>query len=116
MNVLLTAFETYNKFQDEDGCPDSVTESFVVDSDNDGIHDVDDDCPLVAENFNGFQDTDGCPDVDDTQPDSDGDGVADNVDLCPTQNEVWNRYVDYDGCPDILPVGDMSLLTLIMTA
>ena len=71
------AQETWNQFQDDDGCPDVVSQSFIVDTDSDRIHDIDDSCPLVAENYNGYQDEDGCPDSDETQPDADGDGVPD---------------------------------------
>ena len=37
--------ETYNKFQDEDGCPDSVLVLTFIDTDNDGIQDKLDLCP-----------------------------------------------------------------------
>ena len=65
-----TAKETYNKFQDDDGCPD--------DDNNDGILDVYDDCPLVAENYNGWN----------TWMTIYGDGVPDVMDMCPEQSEV----------------------------
>ena len=51
--------ETYNGFEDEDGCPDTVP---IQDEDKDGIEDSLDKCPKEPENFNGFEDTDGCPD------------------------------------------------------
>jgi len=35
----------------------------IIDSDNDGIRDSFDDCPLEPETYNGFEDSDGCPDV-----------------------------------------------------
>ena len=44
-------------FQDVDGCPDP-------DNDNDGVLDVVDLCPYVAEDKEGFFDLDGCPDYD----------------------------------------------------
>jgi hypothetical protein len=34
------------------------------DSDNDGLPDVTDQCPLIAENYNDLDDTDGCPELD----------------------------------------------------
>jgi len=52
--------ETFNGFEDTDGCPDSVPS---IDSDSDGIPDSIDSCPTQPETINGFQDTDGCPDV-----------------------------------------------------
>ena len=40
------AVETYNNFEDEDGCPDTLyDQTFTVDSDNDGIVDNVDLCP-----------------------------------------------------------------------
>jgi len=50
--------ETYNKFQDEDGCPDSVggivfAYSFP-DTDGDGIEDRWDSCTGEPENYNGY--------------------------------------------------------------
>ena len=40
MNVL-TAKETYNKFQDTDGCPDYVADNkLTADTDGDGIVDI----------------------------------------------------------------------------
>ena len=53
--------ETYNGFQDTDGCPDGS--DYRLDSDMDGILDIDDACPLEPETYNQYQDTDGCPDT-----------------------------------------------------
>lgn len=82
------------------------------DSDNDGIVDVDDDCPNepgVASN-NGcpepadadgdgvVDEEDDCPEVAGTLngcPDSDGDGIADSEDDCPEQA----GSADTNGCP-----------------
>ncbi|MBJ6764829.1 OmpA family protein [Myxococcaceae bacterium JPH2] len=61
-----------------------------LDSDGDGIPDVRDRCPTVAEDKDGFQDSDGCPD-----PDNDGDGIADGQDSCPDQKGLADRK----GCP-----------------
>lgn len=83
----------------------------VVDTDNDGIPDDQDQCPTIAgtAQFNGCPDTDGdgVSDKDDACPlvaglaqfngcpDTDGDGIPDNTDKCP--------YVagpaDRGGCP-----------------
>ena len=73
--------ETYNKFQDEDGCPDSVSGLSTLDFDGDGISDLNDKCPLDSETINGYLDTDGCPDI--AILDSDGDGIRDEIDQCP---------------------------------
>ena len=51
-----------NKFQDTDGCPDTVDFQITGDIDGDGIQDDNDNCPFNPETYNKFQDTDGCPD------------------------------------------------------
>ena len=106
--------ETYNNFQDEDGCPDSVDSIIqfsyqLPDNDNDGVDDRWDQCLDESENYNGISDTDGCPDVIGAEStvvpitDSDQDGYLDEFDSCPSEPETWNKYNDKDGCPDSLP-------------
>jgi len=56
-----TQKETFNGFEDSDGCPDVNPNS--QDTDGDGIINLNDQCPTQAETFNGFEDSDGCPDV-----------------------------------------------------
>ena len=101
------------------------------DSDGDGLHDDQDQCPQAAEDFDGDRDADGCPDVDSDgdgleddvdqcpeqaedldgfkdgdgcpEPDNDGDGILDERDKCPLQAEIVNEYLDEDGCPDTKP-------------
>jgi outer membrane protein OmpA-like peptidoglycan-associated protein len=66
------------------GCP-------ARDSDDDGLPDSADRCPLQKEDPDGHEDGDGCPD-----PDNDGDGVLDPQDACPMDNgPAGNR-----GCPE----------------
>ena len=81
--------ETYNGFQDTDGCPDDP------DTDKDGVPDSKDQCPLEPEDKDGFQDDDGCPD-----PDNDHDGIPDAQDKCPNEPEDPDGFQDEDGCPD----------------
>ena len=56
------------------------------DTDQDGISDDNDSCPLEPETYNFYQDIDGCPDSVDassstyTFPDTDGDGIEDRWD------------------------------------
>nr|WP_236673441.1 Ig-like domain-containing protein [Comamonas sp. JC664] len=69
-----------------------------VDTDGDGILDIDDQCPTEPEDKDGFQDADGCPD-----PDNDGDGIPDTADKCPNEPETVNGFEDEDGCPDVAP-------------
>jgi OmpA-OmpF porin, OOP family len=83
--------EDFDRFQDEDGCPEP-------DNDRDGILDVDDECPLVPEDHDGDADEDGCPEG--SIGDRDGDGILDNVDKCPDDPEDRDGFEDEDGCPD----------------
>jgi OOP family OmpA-OmpF porin len=83
--------EDFDRFQDEDGCPEP-------DNDRDGILDVDDECPLVPEDHDGDSDDDGCPEG--NIGDRDGDGILDNVDKCPDDPEDRDGFQDEDGCPD----------------
>jgi outer membrane protein OmpA-like peptidoglycan-associated protein len=90
-----------------------------LDTDRDGVPDLDDRCPEVAglPQFQGCPDTDGdgLTDADDacpTQPgpkesqgcpvakDSDGDGLPDDIDRCPLDPEDQDGFQDEDGCPD----------------
>ena len=86
--------ETWNGFQDEDGCPDDP------DTDADGIPDSKDSCVLEPEDKDGYLDEDGCPELD-----NDLDGVPDVADKldgrdCRNDAEDPDGYEDADGCPD----------------
>ncbi len=70
--------------------PDST-----LDSDGDGLADLRDRCPKVAEDMDRFQDDDGCPDTD-----NDEDGTPDAYDRCPNETEDHDGFEDDDGCPD----------------
>jgi outer membrane protein OmpA-like peptidoglycan-associated protein len=83
--------EDFDRFEDEDGCPEP-------DNDRDGIIDEDDDCPDVPEDKDNFQDEDGCPEGD--KNDRDGDGILDNDDKCPDDPEDFDNFEDADGCPE----------------
>jgi OmpA-OmpF porin, OOP family len=81
--------ETYNAFQDQDGCPDDP------DTDGDGVPDSRDACLLVPEDKDGYLDEDGCPELD-----NDADGIPDHADKCPNEPEDPDGFQDEDGCPD----------------
>ncbi|MBX3230825.1 MAG: OmpA family protein [Labilithrix sp.] len=81
--------ETYNGYEDIDGCPDDP------DTDKDGIPDSKDSCPLEPEDKDGYLDEDGCPDLD-----NDADGIPDDKDKCPNEPEDPDGFQDDDGCPD----------------
>ena len=84
--------EDFDRFEDEDGCPEP-------DNDRDGILDDDDQCPNNPEDKDNFQDEDGCPEGD--KNDRDGDGILDNVDKCPDDPEDFDQFEDEDGCPEL---------------
>ena len=74
------------------------------DIDRDGVPNVFDACPALAEDMDGYQDADGCPDAD-----NDMDGVCDpwltawacsGSDNCPNVAEDVDSFKDNDGCPD----------------
>ncbi|HTM23536.1 MAG TPA: transporter, partial [Kofleriaceae bacterium] len=66
------------------------------DTDNDGVANVRDRCPLVPEDRDGFEDGDGCP-----EEDNDGDLRADAEDNCPDKKEDLDGFEDADGCPEL---------------
>ncbi len=90
--------ETWNGFDDNDGCPDDP------DTDKDTITDSKDSCVLEPEDRDGYLDDDGCPDLD-----NDADGILDAVDKCPNQPEDFDGWQDEDGCPDPDNDGDSVL-------
>ena len=88
LDPCMNEAEDFDRFNDEDGCPD-------LDNDQDGIPDTDDRCDNEEEDFDNFEDRDGCPD-----PDNDQDGIQDWADECPTKAEDNDGYDDGDGCPE----------------
>jgi OmpA-OmpF porin, OOP family len=70
----------------------------VLDRDQDGINDNDDQCPEEPEDIDGVEDEDGCPE--DKGPDTDGDTIEDPQDQCPQDPEDFDDFEDVDGCPD----------------
>lgn len=89
---------------DSDGCLDATEDR---DDDDDGVLDVDDNCPRGfmnwGRNTTSDRDDDGCRDFDEDL-DDDGDGVGDLDDSCPEGALNWNsEYAtdrDGDGCRD----------------
>ncbi len=69
-----------------------------ADDDNDGIPDVSDNCPLVANPDQADTDGDGLGDVCD--PDDDNDGIADFEDNCPKVANPGQEDADGDGVGD----------------
>jgi hypothetical protein len=69
----------------------------ITDTDNDGFLDVDDNCPMTANNDQADNDGDGQGDVCDN--DDDNDGILDINDNCPFENSS-GFDADNDGCID----------------
>ncbi len=70
---------------------EELTSLKETDSDNDGIPDIDDECPKTPSAARGKVDIRGCP------IDTDRDGFADYLDGCP--NNPIGAIVDESGCP-----------------
>lgn len=71
----------------------------IPDTDNDGVIDEEDNCPLIANPDQTDTDVDGIGDVCD--PDDDNDGVLDVNDFCPFENAT-GFDANLDGCIDTL--------------
>jgi len=83
---------------DLDGLIDFADPDCTPDADNDGLSNIDDNCPVDAEDFDGFEDEDGCPDVD-----NDRDEFLDGLDQCPNEPEYEDGVDDDDGCSEVDP-------------
>lgn len=88
--------ETYNQYQDDDGCPDEKPKE-AIDTDKDGITDDRDNCPLV---YNPDQRDANKNGRGDTCEDSDGDGIIDDKDNCLLAYNPKQKDVDNDGLGD----------------
>ncbi len=75
-----------------------VTATFILDSDEDGIPDVRDNCPFVWNPGQADSDGDGVGDACD--PDRDGDGIPDSIDNCPSIANPDQTDTDKDGIGD----------------
>ena len=103
-NCLNTANSNQSNFDSDikgDACD--------TDDDNDGLHDVLDDCQYGFLNWNQSNtsldhDADGCKDIEE-DADDDNDGVLDENDNCPSGVLDWvvdnSSDLDGDGCRDI---------------
>ena len=84
----------------------AIVDDFMVeglqdddDDDNDGILDVDDNCPLIGNADQADADNDGLGDVCDT--DDDNDGILDAQDNCPLTPNPNQADADGDGIGDV---------------
>ncbi|MBT4070959.1 MAG: hypothetical protein HOE79_06955, partial [Euryarchaeota archaeon] len=75
----------------------------LPDSDDDGVADVDDNCPNISNNGQDNHDSDALGDICD--PDDDNDSILDGVDSCELGATGWTSGVstdyDGDGCNDL---------------
>ena len=83
-------------FVDTDG--DAYANCVDTDDDNDGIPDINDNCPLSINANQADRDRDGIGDLCD---DSDNDGVSDAIDNCPSTYNPNQADEDHDGQGDV---------------
>ncbi|MFT5042108.1 MAG: putative repeat protein (TIGR01451 family) [Hyphomicrobiaceae bacterium] len=82
------------------------------DADGDGIPDVDDNCPLIANTDQADADSDGIGDV---CEDADGDGIPDVDDNCPLIANTDQADADSDGTGDVCLVREACSVSLKKT-
>lgn len=88
---------------DLDGTPDNCD----ADDDNDGVLDVNDNCPLLANSNQLDNDSDGLGDACDN--DDDNDGVLDGYDNCQFVYNPDQRDRDHDGLGDICDLVEINV-------
>ena len=94
-----------NLFGDNDA--DGIKDNCDSDDDNDGVLDVNDNCPLTANPNQTDNDSDGFGDACDS--DDDNDGVVDLIDNCPFTYNPNQEDRDRDGLGDACDVVDINV-------
>jgi gliding motility-associated-like protein len=88
---------------DLDGTPDNCD----PDDDNDGVLDINDNCPIQANSNQADNDTDGIGDACDN--DDDNDGILDGYDNCPFIFNPGQEDIDKDGIGDICDTVEINV-------
>jgi gliding motility-associated-like protein len=97
--TVLNAFGDNDLDGDKDNCDD--------DDDNDGVLDINDNCPLISNSDQADNDFDGMGDVCDD--DDDNDGVLDVNDNCPFVYNPGQEDRDNDGMGDVCDLLELNV-------
>jgi len=97
-NINLDVLSIFNLHFFTVSITDLPSSDVVLDTDNDGIIDIRDNCIFKPEDIDGFEDEDGCPEADNDQ-----DGIADAYDNCPNIKGTQS-----DGCPSATETNEVS--------
>ena len=84
----------------------------VIDSDQDGIPDIDDGCDLQPEDFDGFQDADGCPEGEAVVPPPEGLTIPDIIDQFPFEFNQLDVVDDFITLETDLPQPQVETLSI----
>ncbi len=94
-----------NTFGDNDG--DGIPDNCDPDDDNDGVEDIEDNCPLISNPDQTDTDNDGMGDVCDD--DYDNDGVLNESDNCPLTYNPGQEDIDKDGIGDVCDLTEINI-------
>jgi gliding motility-associated-like protein len=109
VNSAIYIVTVLNIFGDND--LDEIKDNCDVDDDNDGVIDIEDNCPLTYNPDQADNDNDGFGDVCDD--DDDNDGIDDMDDNCPLTYNPYQEDRDNDGLGDVCDTIEINVAEAI---